>query len=237
MEPRPLSAAERAELTEFRRTRREAELFLTLKKLIVDASGRETDKNLLKKGCDFARRVHASGVLVASGNVAAAKRLLRGSGVNIVCLVGGTGECMPSVKRFEAKRAVQAGAKELRLVPSHAALMTANRAALKREMKRVRRAAKGCPVVLSLEDRTLSEEEISLGVKTAAECGLHGVCVRGETPLLLHALEAGAGKLFSDCSGAENGPQLLTLVHLGAARVTSAFPERIAEDLFSRSEP
>ncbi len=228
-----LTPAEAAEFTEFKRTRRETEVLLALKKMIVDASRRESAGEMLKKGCELAKRMHAGGILVSSANVGIARRLLKEQGAHVICLVGGTGECMPAVKQYEAKRAVRMGASEIRLVPCYSALVGRDLHYLRREVKRVRRAARGCPVVLSLEDRTLEEEEIALGVRAAAEGGAAGVCVRGETPVLLQAVESGAGKLFTDCSGVENAEQFRTLLHLGAARLTTPCPDRIADDLFS----
>lgn len=227
-----LPAEEAAEYVEFKRTKREAEILLTLKKIIVDASRRETDGVLLKKACEFARRAHASGILLSPVNVPPARRLLHGD-VKIVCLVGGTGETLPAVKKTEAKRCMRAGAAEIRLVPCYSALIGGNLTYLKREIAKVRRAVRGCSVILSLEDHTLGEDEIALGVRAAAEGGASGVCVRGETPLLLRAEEAASGKLFVDCSGVENAEQLRSLLHLGASRVVSRCAERIGEELWS----
>ena len=53
---RTISEAEAAEFEEFQRTRREAEAELTLKKLQVDVSHRETDRHSLYAACDFAKR-------------------------------------------------------------------------------------------------------------------------------------------------------------------------------------
>ncbi len=229
---------DRAAFTEFKRTRREAEVLLTLKKLISDASRRETDRPLLKKICDFAKKEKLSGVLVSPVNVSAAKKLLAGSGVRIICLVGGSGETLPAVKKFEAKRAVRAGAEELRLVPCYSALVRGDLACLKREIRKVRRAVRGHGVVLSLEDHSLSEEDVALGTRAACEGGAAGVCVRGETPLLLRAIEVGAGKISVECSGVENTAQLRSLQALGALRLVSPCSEKLSEELFATlSEP
>ena len=50
---RTISEAEAAEFEEFQRTRREAEAELTLKKLQVDVSHRETDRHSLYAACDL----------------------------------------------------------------------------------------------------------------------------------------------------------------------------------------
>lgn len=227
-----LSPLEAQEYVEFKRMRRETEVMLTLKKLVTDASRREMDRSALKSACEFARRTQGSGILVSPVNVAAAKRQLAGSNVHIICIVGGTGETLPAVKRGEAKRAVRLGAEEIRLIPCYSALTGRNLSYLKREIKRVRRAAGRCSVILSLEDHALTEEEIAFGVRAACEGGANGVCVRGEAELLLRALELGAGKVFADCSGVENAEQVKLLLRAGASRLVSGNGVRIAEELY-----
>ena len=151
-----LSAAEAVEYGEFKRTRREREVALTLKKLIVDASRRETDKYVLKGACETAVKMEAFAVLVSPVNVALARKRLDESETLICCLVGGTGESLPSTKRTEAKRALRQGAREIRLVLCYSALSGGNLTYLKREIKRVKRAVKKHALIVSLEDHSLS---------------------------------------------------------------------------------
>lgn len=227
-----LPAAEAAEYGEFKRTRRETEISFTLRRLLIDASGRECDRGALKKACDTAVRLRASGVLVSPVNVVRAKRTL-GVGVNVCCLVGGTGESLISVKKTEAKKALRQGAREIRLIPCRSALAGGNYSYLKREIKRVRRAAKRRALTVSLEDHGLTAQEISLGVKAACAARANGVCVRGEPALVMQAVDAGNGKLFVEASGVENSEQLLTLLKAGAARASTALGEKITEELYT----
>ncbi len=228
-----LTPEDRAAFTEFKRTRREQEVRNVLKRLLADASRRETDNALLKKICDYAKRSELSGVLVSPVHVSAARRHLAESGVRVICIVGGNGETLPAVKKYEAKRALKAGAGEIRLIPCYPALIGNDLSYLKRELRKVRRVAKNRGVVLSLEDHSLGEREIALGTRAAAEGGATGVCVRGETELVLRAVGCAAGKLSVDCSGVENADQLRSLISLGAVRLVSPCPESISEQLFS----
>lgn len=232
-EGRALTPAEEQDFLEFKRVRRETEIALTLKKLISDASRRETDRAALARICAFAKRTKGSGVLVSPVNVVQAKRFLSGTEVRVVCLVGGSGETLPAVKRAETKKVIRLGAEEIRLVPCYSALAGKNLAYLKREVKKVKRAAGRRGVVLSLEDHALTEEEIVLGVRAVESGGADGVCVRGEDALLLSALEKGAGKLFVDCSGVENAGQLTLLLRTGASRLVSGCGEKLSEELYA----
>lgn len=231
-----MNAAEAAEYAEFRRYRRETEISVTLKRLTVDASRRETDKTALKNACACARKLKADGVLVSPVNVASARRLLAGSGVRVCCLVGGTGESLISVKKTEAKKAARQGAKEIRLVCCYSALTGGNVPYLKREIKRVRKAVKKCAFVLSLEDHTLGIEQIATGVRAAREARADGVCVRGETAYVICAADAGGDKIKVDCSGVENAEQLRLLLKTGIARASTGCADRIAEELYRDAE-
>ena len=227
-----LSAAEAAEFGEFKRARRETEIAFTLKKLVVDASRRETDRAALKKACETALRLNASSILVSPVHVAAAKKYAGKSGVPLCCLVGGTGESLMGIKKAEAKRALRQGAKEIRLVLCYSQLTGGGAAYLKREVKRVRRAARKNTLIVSLEDHTLDEEEVALGVRAAVAGKANAVCVRGETSLVLRATEESAGRLQVEASGVENAEQLRLLIKAGAARATTGKAEQIAEELY-----
>ena len=231
-----LSAAEAVEYGEFKRTRREAEVALTLKKMIVDASRRETDKHALRVACETAKKIHAFGVLVSPVNVAAARRHLSESEIAVICLVGGTGESLPAIKRQEAKRAMRMGAREIRLVLCYSALTGGNLAYLKREAKRVKKAVKKCALLLSLEDHSLGSDDIAFGTRVALESGVDGVCVRGETELLGRVLTACGDRLRADVSEIENAEQLRLLMKAGAAHATSGQSEKVAEELYRAAE-
>lgn len=227
-----LTAEEVAEYGEFKRNRRETEIVCTLKKLVIDASRRETDRAVLKKACETAVKFGASAVLVSPVNVARAKKTLAGA-IPVCCVVGGTGESLISVKKTEAKKALRQGASELRLVLCYSALTGGNFTYLKREIKRVRRAAGKRRLVVSLEDHSLGEQEISLGVKAACAAKADGVCVRGETALVAKAAETSAGKLLPEVSGVENSEQLRLLIKSGATRASTRNAEKIADELYA----
>lgn len=232
MEGRIITAAEAAEFGEFKRTKREAEVALTMKKVLLDASAREIGKSALAEACESAIRLGAWGVVVSPVNVLSAGRKLAESGVRVAARAGGTGESLVSIKKAEAKKAFRQGAGEILLVPCYSALKSGNAAYLRREVKRVRRAVKKGRLTLSLEDRALGEEEIALGVRAACDGRADGVCVRGETRLVLCALKAGAGKIAADASCVENAEQLRMLVKAGAGRMIAERAERISDELY-----
>ena len=227
-----MSAAEAAEYGEFKRARRETEISFTLRKLIVDASRRETDRIALKKACETAVRLNANALLVSPVHVAMARKFKGKSELPVCCLVGGTGESLMSVKKTETKKAVRQGAKEIRLVLCYSQLTGGGAAYLKREIKRVRKAVRKGTLTVSLEDHSLDEEEVALGVRAAVAGKANAVCVRGETFLVMRAVEESAGRLQVEVSGVENAEQLRLLLKAGAVRATTGRGEQIAGELY-----
>lgn len=223
-------ADEEAEYTEFKRARKEAEIKLIFKKLVADASRREADGVTVKKTCDFVKKNSLCGVLVSPIRAACAKRQLAGGGA-VLCLAGGTGETLPAVKKCEIKKLFRLGVKEFRFVPCYSAIEGRDLSYMKRELGKIRRAVRDAALVLALDDRSVDEEGISIGVRAACESGFNGVCVRGETPLLLRAVEEGGGKVFADCTGVENAEQLRALLRLGANRLATPCPEQIVGEI------
>ena len=107
---------------------------------------------------------------------------------------------------------------------------------MRREVKKIRKAVKKCALCVSLEDHSLDEEDVSMGVRAACEGKANGVCVRGETPLVLRALTMGAGRVLADCSGVENAAQLRSVLRAGATRVGTRCAEEIAAELYKTLE-
>lgn len=225
---RVLSAAEEAEYREFLRTKREAEIALTLRRLVLDLSG-ECDRFALKAGVERAVRLGAAGVLVSPLQVPAVKKLVKGRGPRILALVGGTGECLPSVKRLEARRAVRQGAEEVVLVLSCFSLKNGGASHIARELRGVRRAARRAELWAVLSDRRLSREEVVFGLREAAAAGADGAYVSAEAELLEAANEACG--LSLGAAGAENAEQLKLLIKAGAGRAVTAQAERIADEV------
>lgn len=232
-EGRVLSAAEAAEYVEFQRARREQEISLTLGKLLIDASRRETDRAALKRAVETAAKLNVSGILVTPVNLAGARKMLGKDSRIVSCLVGGTGESLIAIKKAEAKKAMRLGAGEVRLVLCYSQLTGGGLSYLKREVKRVRRATRKRALIVSLEDHSLGEEEVALGVRAAVFGKADGVCVRGDTRLVLRAVTESTGRLNVEASGVENAEQLRLLIKAGASRATTGRAEQIAEELYA----
>ncbi|MBO5046621.1 MAG: hypothetical protein J6C93_07100 [Clostridia bacterium] len=231
METKTEHVSEQLEFAEFRRTRRETELQLALRRITVNASKREITREGLKRACESAVRLGTDGVLVSPINASSVRRMVAERGKRLCCIVGGTGETLVSVKRAEARRVSREGAREIWFVPSASILRSHGASGLKREIKRVRRCVKKRTFFLLLDDPFLSSEEILLGVRAAKEAGADGVCVRGEVDVALAVLTASEGKLFVCCTGVENAEQLRLLLKIGVGRVCCVNAAEMAEEM------
>ena len=77
---------------------------------------------------------------------------------------------------------------------------------------------------------------MALGVRAAAEGGADGVCVRGETEILIRALRESADRLVVDVSGVENSEQLRMLIKGGAHHAVTGQAEKVASELYRAAE-
>ena len=224
---RVLSAAEEAEYREFLRIKRESEIALTLRRLVVDVSG-ISDRASLRAACGAASRLFAAGVLASPVQVSSVRRQLPRE-IFVAALIGGTGESLPSVKRCEAKRAVRQGADAVVLLPSMFSLLSGEGQGVKREWRLVRRAVKRARMLVALDDRRLEREAFAPAVRAAKACGADGVLVRGEPEWVRAAAEEGEGLLVE--AGVENAEQLRLLLSAGAVRVLTSAADAIAAQL------
>ena len=114
----------------------------------------------LKKLCEEAIQYHFATVCVNSSNVAYVATLLRGSEVKPIAVVGfPLGAASTSAKAFEAKEAIQVGAKEIDMVINIGALKSRDYTLVTADIVKVVEASKPYPVKVILETAMLTEEE------------------------------------------------------------------------------
>lgn len=110
-------------------------------------------KEDMKKLVDRAVRFHQAAVQVRLPQLAQVQSYLLKSRVKIDCIIGGNGETLAKVKAYEAKLARKMGAKELTLVLTPSYIATGRYVELKKEIKRVQRAAKTARVKVWVENK------------------------------------------------------------------------------------
>lgn len=253
---RVLSAGEAARFREFLRRRKETELALMLHRLISDLTS-VSDRAALRAGVESAVRMGAFGVLVTPDKLPLVRKLLQESGKSgqpaaqtadqpaaqasaqtsaqlgagvprLFALIGGTGETLPAVKKYEARKAVRLGAEALVLLPSVMLLHGGAVQAAKREWRPVLRAAGKRGVFVALTDPSLNGEETLSGVRAAKKAGAAGVVVRGEVAIVSAAFREACPVCTQGVGSAE---ELSLLCKAGAGYVFTAQAECLAGEL------
>lgn len=245
---RVLSAGEAARFREFLRRRKETELALMLHRLISDLTS-ASDRAALRAGVEGAVRMGAFGVLVTPDKLPLVRKLLQESGKSgqpaaqtaaqpaaqtvagvprLFALIGGTGETLPAVKKYEARKAVRLGAEALVLLPSVMLLHGGAVQAAKREWRPVLRAAGKRGVFVALTDPSLNGEETLSGVRAANKAGAAGVVVRGEVAIVSAAFREACPVCTA---GAESAEELSLLCKAGAGYAFTAQAECLAGEL------
>lgn len=127
--------------------------------LKADASHKELDQL-----CEEAIQYHFAAVCVNSSNVAYAAKCLLGTEVKPIAVVGfPLGAALPSAKAFEAKEAIQAGAREIDMVINIGALKNRDYEWVAADIMKVVEVSKPHSVKVILETALLTEEEKIIG--------------------------------------------------------------------------
>ena len=154
--------------TKFTITAAEMAKYIDHKLLKPDATVDEIDKL-----CEQAIKYGFKAVCVNSGSIARVSGKLLGSGVDVCSVVGfPLGAIHTSVKAFEAKKAIEDGARELDMVLNIGALKSADLKTVDVDIRTVRRVSEN-PVVLKviIETCLLTEEEKIRACKIAKKAG------------------------------------------------------------------
>lgn len=118
----------------------------------------------LKKVCDEARKWSFATVCVNATNIPLVAKLLAGSSVKPIAVVGfPLGAMTPTAKAFEAREAVRNGAREIDMVINIGALKSKDYALVADDICKVVQASKPYPVKVILETGGLSYDEKVIG--------------------------------------------------------------------------
>lgn len=114
----------------------------------------------LAKICEEAKQYHFATVCVNSSNIPFVARLLKGSGVKPIAVVGfPLGAATSQAKSFEAKEAIRAGAEEIDMVINIGALKSKDYKTVYEDIKQVVDASKPHLVKVILETSNLNHDE------------------------------------------------------------------------------
>lgn len=126
----------------------------------------------IERACQVARELGCAGVCINPIHVALASRLLEGSSVKVVAVIGFPfGATFTAVKTLEAELAVRDGADELDMVLAIGKLKDGELDFVETDVAAIVRAAAGRPVKVVLECGLLSDDQKRQAVQIAARAG------------------------------------------------------------------
>lgn len=141
----------------------------------IDHTALTAEKNEqdILKLCDEAIQYGFYSVCINSGYIPLAETKLAGTNVKICTVVGfPLGANLTSVKAFEAKEAIKAGATEIDMVINVGWIKSQNWAAVKEDIQAVFDACAGIPLKVILETCLLTKEEIVKACEICKEIGV-----------------------------------------------------------------
>ncbi len=244
-----LSPSEAEEYCVFKRKKRVEEVLSALRKAVI-APPAELSLAEILKCAEIARAAKTLALRVPPNKLAAAKSALArnssgaatrgGAGVAADAIVGGTGETLWKVKRYETKRAVAGGAGRITLILSPSAVSAGKFGETKREIKKVCKAAKKRPVTVALPETFARTLDRSVWKKIAALAADYGA------KYLSVPFYAGAAELRTflkdtcmlEVAGVENSADFKILIASGAESIvlSAAAFEKIRKELLAEAE-
>lgn len=132
----------------------------------------DATKNQIKKLCDEAKKYKFASVCVNPYYVKYASEELRGTDIDITCVVGfPLGSNLSQIKKFETQEAINCGADEIDMVLNISALKNNEIDIVKKDIDLVIEAANGKVVKVIIETCLLTKKEKILACEIIKECG------------------------------------------------------------------
>jgi deoxyribose-phosphate aldolase len=199
----------------------------------------------IERACEVARQLGCASVCVNPIHVRRASRLLEGSSILVVSVVGFPfGATYTAVKVLETELAVRDGADEIDMVLSIGELRDDELASVERDITAVVRAAAGRPVKVILECGLLTDGQKRQGAEIAARAGasfvktstgflgsgatVHDVTLLREAVGTRLAVKATGGiRFFEDA---------VALLAAGASRIGASRTEAVLASRVDRSQ-
>lgn len=192
----------------------------------------------VKKFCNYAKKNGIYAVDVETCHLPLAKKLLNGSGVKLVAVIGyPLGATSTEVKTFEAKKAVEYGADELDMVMNIGMFKAKEYDFVENDIKAVVSAAQGRLVKVIIETGYLTDDEIVKASKIVKKAGAHFVKTssgwgpRGATTKDIKLIRKAVGEKFGvkAAGGIRNCDDAIALIKAGATRLGTSSPEKVLE--------
>ena len=211
-----LSTQEAMEYRDYKRQKKRVEILSALAKSEGVLTGREDAGRI----SDRAAKIRQAAVRLTPIRLENAAEFFVRRGVTIDCIVGGNGETLAKVKAYEAKTAVKMGAKEITLILSPYQIEHCRYAEIKREIKRVLRAAKKAKIKVSV-DKQYPRANMARLARLCGELGVAYFCIPYYDGCEVLRMDMSGGCKLQ-VSEVENLEQYRRLIGAGVGRIVTA---------------
>ena len=210
-----LTQKEAEEYCAYKRQKKISEIMMAMRRTESVLSTTESAVKL----CEQALRLRQAAVKILPSDLLSRGEVFAKSGIRLDCVIGGTGETFSSVKAYEAKMAVKAGVQELSLVLAPSYILSCRYTELRKEIKKVRKAAKKATLKVRVE-KIYPQATLERLARIAAEQGAQyfstpyfAGCERLQTELscgcLLEISDIDSLVVFKEMAGAGMGRMLV----------------------------
>ena len=210
-----LSTQEAMEYRDYKRQKKRVEILSALAKSEGVLTGREDAGRI----SDRAAKIRQAAVRLTPIRLENAAEFFVRRGVAIDCIVGGNGETLAKVKAYEAKTAVKMGAKEISLILSPYQIEHCRYAEIKREIKRVLRAAKKAKIKVSV-DKQYPRANMARLARLCGELGVAYFCIPYYDGCEVLRMDMSGGCKLQ-VSEVENLEQYCRLIGAGVGRIVT----------------
>lgn len=240
-----ITAQERQEFEEFRRQKRVAEARGLINKIELSASGCTFERAALRRAIKECEKLGIGGVCTLPYLVKAARTMLGAqSPVKVVALIspfGGTDTT--DIKVRQIKRALRDGANAVEATACVPAIKEGSWGYVKREIKKLKRAARKSTLRINLEAPLLTADELTRLVSLVCDlsvpcvrtaCGQFGSGADEENLKLIKS--AVKDRALIKAEGAAEPARMATLLELGAGIVGSEAAVPLAQSILAAAE-
>jgi deoxyribose-phosphate aldolase len=208
----------------------------------------ETTERHIHTLCDEALRYNFGAVCIAPTWIKLAAKILKNSQISVATVIGFPhGNTLTRAKIYEARKAIEEGARELDMVINIGALKSSNRSLVQNEISDVVEVAQGkggiCVKVI-LETALLSKDEKIFGCKIAEAAGADfvktstGCASKGATveDVALFRQIIGQRLGIKAAGGIHNFKEAFSMIDAGATRIGCSSSVIIIEELIERRD-
>ena len=240
-----ISPHERQEFEEFKRQKRVAEARLAIGRLELSLTGACAERSQLRRAVKEAEKLGIGGVCLSPYLIKPCADFL-GSGTRVAivaCISQWGGTDTSDIKVRAVRRAVRDGATVAEVTAPIPAVKEAAWGYVRRELKKLRSAAKKISLRINVEAPLLTREELSRLCALCCECSVACVCTAGgqfgsgadeeDIKAIKYALKDRAA---IKAEGADSPARADTLCELGASLVASPNAISVAQSILSAAE-